>query len=76
MEAKKSITYTINLAPGLTTIFIVFTLLKVFGYVNWSWWLITSPMWFFPAIALACIAFVLVFMAMVGIWVFLKEVFK
>lgn len=30
---------------GCTIIFIVFLLLKVFDKVDWSWWLVTLPLW-------------------------------
>lgn len=29
-----------NILSGLTVIFIV---LKVFGFINWSWWLVVLP---------------------------------
>lgn len=42
--------------PGIV-VFLVFLLLKVFGVVDWSWWLVTLPLYLFPALFLA-IAFV------------------
>lgn len=29
--------------PGLLTI--AFIVLKLTGFINWSWWWVTSPMW-------------------------------
>lgn len=76
MDTKQNITYTINLAPGLTTIFIVFLLLKVFSYITWSWWWVTSPMWFMPAFVVACMLFAAVVMLLVGAGIFIREVLK
>jgi len=31
---------------GLTTIlFLIFMTLKLAGFINWSWWWVTSPLW-------------------------------
>ncbi len=29
----------------LTTMFIVFLILKLTGNIDWSWWWVTSPLW-------------------------------
>jgi hypothetical protein len=29
----------------LTTMFIVFLILKLTGNIDWSWWIVTSPLW-------------------------------
>lgn len=33
-----------------TVFFIPLLILKLTGVVSWSWWIITSPFWFFPAL--------------------------
>lgn len=39
-------TVSVQVGPGgATLIFITLLLLKVFGYVDWSWWIITLPLW-------------------------------
>jgi uncharacterized protein (DUF983 family) len=30
---------------GLFAVFVVFLVLKITGTVDWSWWLITIPLW-------------------------------
>ncbi len=42
---KKTVEYSINLGPSLTLIFIAFFVMKVMGYITWSWWLVTAPLW-------------------------------
>ncbi len=47
---------TISLSSGIMwAIAIVFGIMKVGGvepFVNWSWWLVTAPIWFGPALVL------------------------
>lgn len=33
--------------------FIIFLALKVMGIVNWSWWIVTLPLWITPAILIS-----------------------
>jgi len=35
-----------------TLIFIAFLVLKVLDKVDWSWWMVTSPLWIGPAVAI------------------------
>jgi hypothetical protein len=35
---------------------IVFITLKLTGYINWSWWLVTAPLWGPPAAVLSVAA--------------------
>ena len=37
--------------------FLVFMVLKLTGYIDWSWWWITAPLWGGLAIALAFVVF-------------------
>lgn len=39
---------------GLLTI--VFTALKLTGYISWSWWWVLSPLWGIPLVLLGIIA--------------------
>jgi hypothetical protein len=45
---------TINLNL-LTPLFLVFLVLKLTGFIAWSWWWITAPLW--GPFALAVVAF-------------------
>lgn len=40
--------------PGL--VFIVFLVLKLTGYIDWSWWWVTAPLWVGVAIGLTMVA--------------------
>jgi hypothetical protein len=42
---NEKLQYTINLAPSTTTIFLIFLVLKLTGYISWSWWWVTAPLW-------------------------------
>lgn len=42
---------------GLCTIlFLIFLVLKLTGYINWSWWWVTAPLWIGWAIVLVILA--------------------
>lgn len=41
-------------------LFLLFTGLKLTGYIDWSWWWVTSPLWLPLAMLLACGAVVVV----------------
>lgn len=38
---------------------LVFITLKLTGYINWSWWLVLSPILWFPALILTFLVLVL-----------------
>ena len=61
---KKGLTICFKLGAVPATIFIVFLLLKVFGYVNWGWWLVTLPLWGSPLLLIMG----LLFWVIVSIW--------
>ena len=42
-----------------TTLFIVFLVLKLTGYISWSWWWVTAPLWAGPALIFGIIAIAL-----------------
>jgi ABC-type protease/lipase transport system fused ATPase/permease subunit len=41
-----------------TLIFITFLLLKVLGYVDWPWWLVTLPLWYWIPLILGILALI------------------
>jgi hypothetical protein len=46
---------------GFTTIlFLIFMTLKLAGFINWSWWWVTSPIWipFISVMVLVIIALI------------------
>ena len=50
---------------GLDTIlFVVFRILKLTGYIDWSWWWVTAPLWIPVAIGLVAIV---IFVIILGI---------
>lgn len=34
----------------LFALFIVLLVLKLTGYITWSWWLVTAPLWLVPVL--------------------------
>ena len=42
METKKNVRVSYSLT---TPLFLVFLILKLTGFINWSWWWVTSPLW-------------------------------
>lgn len=43
----------------LIALFIVLLVLKLTGYISWSWWLVTAPLWLVPALFFVIIAIIL-----------------
>ena len=43
----------------LFALFIVLLVLKLTGYITWSWWLVTTPLWLVPALFFVIIAIIL-----------------
>ena len=43
----------------LLALFIVLLVLKLTGYITWSWWLVTAPLWLVPALFFVIIAIIL-----------------
>ena len=52
METNKNIRVSYSLT---TPLFLIFLVLKLTGFINWSWFWVTSPLW----IPLAMLIFVL-----------------
>ena len=40
-------------------LFSVFLILKLTGYIDWSWWWVTAPLWIPFAIAMIYLVFIL-----------------
>ena len=40
-------------------LFIVFLILKLTGYIDWSWWWVTAPLWIPFAIGMIFLVFIL-----------------
>ena len=40
-------------------LFVVFLILKLTGYIDWSWWWVTAPLWIPFAIAMIFLVFTL-----------------
>ena len=54
-------------------IFLVFFVLKVTGYLDWSWFFVTLPLWLSVGLVLA---FWILFFSLVVIVKFIKSIFK
>ena len=54
-------------------IFLVFFVLKVTGYLDWSWFFVTLPLWLSVGLVLA---FWVLFFSLVLIVKFIKSIFK
>jgi len=52
---------------GGSPIFIILLILKLTATVNWSWWIITLPLWLPMAIMLSILGVVGVF-ALIAVW--------
>lgn len=62
----------------LGTMFLIFLTLKLAGIgvvADWSWWLVTAPLWGGIALALVVVIVVLLFVAFVASLVVLKNFF-
>ena len=47
---KSKLTISIGNLSLSTILFIVFLVLKLTGYITWSWWWVTAPLWVGPAL--------------------------
>ena len=56
---KSKLTISIGNLSLSSTLFIVFLVLKLTGYISWSWWLVTAPLWVGPALFFGIIAIAL-----------------
>ena len=54
---------------GLDTIlFVVFLILKLTGYIDWSWWWVTAPLWIPVAIGLVVIVIYVIILGIKGMF--------
>ena len=56
---KNKLTISIGNLSLSTVLFIVFLILKLTGYISWSWWWVTAPLWAWPVIVFGIIVIVL-----------------
>lgn len=42
-----------------TVLFIIFLVLKLTGYISWSWWWVTAPLWAWPVVVFGIIVIAL-----------------
>jgi hypothetical protein len=47
----------------LGALFIVLFILKITNTINWSWWLITLPLWLWPALIVSISLFLVILFA-------------
>lgn len=57
----------------LGLLFLVFLTLKLTGYITWSWWWVTAPLWGLPAFVLTVVGVVFAF---IGVGKFIKLVIR
>jgi hypothetical protein len=79
-QAPKTIVRTTKKSWSIPTVlFIVFLILKLTHTVDWSWWIITLPLWIGPAFVIGVMAaiggVILAILAVVGVialiaWIF------
>ncbi len=61
---------TLTVASGnfLWILTLIFVVAKIMGYINWSWWIVFSPLWIGLAISLAILSLVAIaFCLFIGI---------
>jgi hypothetical protein len=58
MSTKKEITFNPSFPSLLTLVFVV---MKCMGYIDWSWWLVFSPILIMIAISVVLFAIIIVF---------------
>lgn len=56
---KNKLTISIGNLSLSTVLFIVFLVLKLTGYISWSWWWVTAPLWAWPVIVFGIIVIAL-----------------
>ena len=56
---KNKLTISIGNLSLSTVLFIVFLVLKLTGYISWSWWWVTAPLWAWPIVVFGIIVIAL-----------------
>lgn len=59
-ENNSGLIFSILYSIFAFTLFCVFMVLKLCGVIAWSWWVVTLPLWAFPALFIAFTALLLV----------------
>lgn len=54
-------------APWMLIITIVLAVLKTTGVINWSWWIITAPLWAGIAVWAVIVVIILLFAGVLGL---------
>lgn len=57
----------------LGVLFIVLFILKITNTINWSWWLITLPLWLWPALIVSISLFLVILFAIALIAMFFRK---
>lgn len=59
---------------GALVLSILFGLLKFFGFLKWSWWIVSFPLWFLATFAFVIFALSLLGMVFISVlaWLFSK----
>lgn len=52
--------------PFFGLLFLLFLGLKLTGYITWSWWWVTAPLWGFPFVAVTILLLILLIAVAVG----------
>ena len=66
---KNKLTISIGNLSLSTVLFIVFLVLKLTGYISWSWWWVTAPLWAWPAVVFGIIVIALC-LGLVGLFLY------
>ncbi|MCS4266624.1 hypothetical protein [Serratia sp. BIGb0163] len=52
----------------LSILALIFITLKLMGYITWSWWWVTAPLWGLPAVIIIALAIMFMFVGAVVCW--------
>ena len=50
-----------------SAVFLVFLVLKLIGYINWSWWWVTAPLWGPFALILAIFIVIIIIAGIIAV---------
>lgn len=68
-ESRKILTVDNNGGIGSILLTITFVVLKALGYIDWSWWIVFSPLW-------GGLALILVIGMLLGLFAGVMAIFK
>ncbi|CAI1636432.1 Uncharacterised protein [Serratia quinivorans] len=52
----------------LSILALIFITLKLMGYITWSWWWVTAPLWGLPAVIIIALAIMFMFVGAAVCW--------